>query len=545
MPDETVGILVETRANTAGLVDVHGRLLELTTDVEKNTAATEENVVAQEQEAEALNAVTFSSRRAQSAFVGVAFAVDAFTRSTAAGEGALRRTLRAIDMLAFSLGPEFGIPITIATGFLDSMFHAYEESGKAAIKAAEANAKFSQSLKDLWDQNSSGFETAFRQRGAYIDQLQLLQTQQRMLFAQVVAFDTLMAGKETLWGVPGTGWVLRLFGGKQASEDLAKKSKEIADVTEQMKKFEVVYQHILEETTGVEALKTAKLAAEAEKQRQKEILEAVKQRIHDVREAEKQAEEARKAELLTQKSEASAIAASQLTATTELWTKSVLGGLGLGPQAGPVVDTKALQAQLDALKGGTGFAKGLHEGFAGVDDDMKGFSESLGVIVGQQMPAFEDGLVQVFATLGRGGNVFKAFAQVAIGAIADVAAKMAASEFAQGLAMLARSIWDFFGPNPIAGASAAQHFAAAAAFGVIAGIAGSFGGAGGGGGGGSSGGYPGSFIPSSVGQPGGGVTVIVQTVDPWSRSVVNNTVYEINRAGMLNTPVIAPYARPS
>jgi hypothetical protein len=40
------------------------------------------------------------------------------------------------------------------------------------------------------------------------------------------------------------------------------------------------------------------------------------------------------------------------------------------------------------------------------------------------------------------------------------------------------------------------------------------------------------------------MTVIIQTVDPNSRTVTSNTLYEINRSQLLNTPVIAPPGRP-
>jgi hypothetical protein len=56
-------------------------------------------------------------------------------------------------------------------------------------------------------------------------------------------------------------------------------------------------------------------------------------------------------------------------------------------------------------------------------------------------------------------------------------------------------------------------------------------------------GGPSSFLPAG-GLGGGGMTVIIQTVDPNSRTVTSNTLYEINRSQLLNTPVIAPPGRP-
>lgn len=54
----------------------------------------------------------------------------------------------------------------------------------------------------------------------------------------------------------------------------------------------------------------------------------------------------------------------------------------------------------------------------------------------------------------------------------------------------------------------------------------------------------GQFVPNG-GQSGGNQTIIIQTIDPTSRGVISSTIYEINRAGMLNQPIVAPYGRPS
>jgi hypothetical protein len=64
------------------------------------------------------------------------------------------------------------------------------------------------------------------------------------------------------------------------------------------------------------------------------------------------------------------------------------------------------------------------------------------------------------------------------------------------------------------------------------------------GGGGGYAGSGGTFTPNAV-NGAGGTTVIIQTVNPYSREVVAATTYYINRGQMLNTPIIAPPGAPS
>lgn len=196
------------------------------------------------------------------------------------------------------------------------------------------------------------------------------------------------------------------------------------------------------------------------------------------------------------------------------------------------------------------FSSSLGKGLSGLTNQSANLNEMLGTLGAKTVPALASGFQAMFAAVASHQNVFRAFAQVATGAIAEVAAKMAAEQFAEGLAMVADSIWHFLGPNPIAAVSAAKHFEAAAVFGSIAAGASIGAGLAGGGGGGSSGGgggySGGQFVPNNGQQNGvGGTTVIIQTIDPSSKAVINQMIYELNRSQMLGTPVIPPYGRPS
>jgi hypothetical protein len=155
-----------------------------------------------------------------------------------------------------------------------------------------------------------------------------------------------------------------------------------------------------------------------------------------------------------------------------------------GPQAAdlttdPRTSNRPAQTMAEATKTVSGFGRGLRDSFGDGSQYLQDFDERLGKMAGESIPMLAEGFERMFEAIGKGANVFEAVGKGVAQMIGQVAAKMSAEEFAQGLAMLARSIWDFLGPNPVAGASATQHFAAAAAFGALAGGASVLGGGGG------------------------------------------------------------------
>src|SRR5205085_328601 len=75
--------------------------------------------------------------------------------------------------------------------------------------------------------------------------------------------------------------------------------------------------------------------------------------------------------------------------------------------------------------------------------------------------------VRSFVLFGTAGGGFRKFAAEVIASLAQMATVQAVFEFAQGLAMLALT---WFTGNPKYAQSAGGHFAAAAAFGLIAGV---------------------------------------------------------------------------
>ena len=77
----------------------------------------------------------FQQRMANVA-VGVVFAFDAMTRGAAAGEGAWRRVLRAMSLLAVSVfEPPFGIIVAGIAAATDAIVESFERQGKAAEAA--------------------------------------------------------------------------------------------------------------------------------------------------------------------------------------------------------------------------------------------------------------------------------------------------------------------------------------------------------------------------------------------------------------------------
>jgi hypothetical protein len=147
--------------------------------------------------------------------------------------------------------------------------------------------------------------------------------------------------------------------------------------------------------------------------------------------------------------------AAQTAASNQADAKSIIGNLRL---------------QLQDLNPTTGFRGGLNQSmkdFKDFGDAAKGADYELGQLASSTLPALTNGFGSMVEALGHGGKAFQDFGKAALNSISQVASKMASQEFATGVAMLAESIWDGFGPNPAAGASAAQHFAAAALFSAI------------------------------------------------------------------------------
>jgi hypothetical protein len=102
----------------------------------------------------------------------------------------------------------------------------------------------------------------------------------------------------------------------------------------------------------------------------------------------------------------------------------------------------------------------------------------------KRIPEMSAAFTELFSIIGQGGDVFFALGEAIRSSIAKAAQTEAASEFAQGLKSIAQGIFGVTGPNPLAFAAGAKHFAAAAAFAAIGGSIGRSGGSAGGGGGG-------------------------------------------------------------
>jgi hypothetical protein len=91
-------------------------------------------------------------------------------------------------------------------------------------------------------------------------------------------------------------------------------------------------------------------------------------------------------------------------------------------------------------------------------------------------------------------------------------------------------------------AAGALHLAAAAEFGAAAalGFREALGGGGGGGGAGSGGGGAGSVFTPRETNAGGGQVIVLQTVDPFSREVIGQVQYELDRGRVLKRPIFVP-----
>lgn len=132
---------------------------------------------------------------------------------------------------------------------------------------------------------------------------------------------------------------------------------------------------------------------------------------------------------------------------------------------------ESLQSLIDqSLKAGGAF-QGLgvvmSEAFGLGESGALAFGDSLSSVFGQVAVAVGE-VVRSFVLLGTAGGSFRKIAAEVIASIAQQATIQAIYEAAQGLAMLALT---YFTGNPKYALSAGAHFAAAAAYGLIAGVA--------------------------------------------------------------------------
>lgn len=122
--------------------------------------------------------------------------------------------------------------------------------------------------------------------------------------------------------------------------------------------------------------------------------------------------------------------------------------------------------------------------------------------------------------------------RIMIGARAAEAAVEAAIEGGRAIASLAGGDLRGFALHT----AAALHLAAAAALGARE----SLGGGGSVGAGGAGGAVGPAMSTTDPSKAAGNVTVVIQTVNPFSREVLGETIYQLNRGGVLKQPIYAP-----
>ncbi|HEY7195511.1 MAG TPA: hypothetical protein VH439_17340 [Gemmatimonadales bacterium] len=512
----------------------------LTTATEQSTTAIQQQTIAIREEAEAFGeeqgtGLVAGTRRAQSAFVGVVFAADAFTRSMNSGEGAMRRALRAIDLLAFSLGPVWGVAVTLATGLFDAFTDAMLKNAKAAEKA---KAALDAELATLGRQEEGGFAKLFELRGEAQLKIQAMTQQLEAINATVAQLN-----KTTAYGLLATR-DQRIERDKALStqHDLL---KALGTEIQMYNEIEPKYQHALQQEQNVAAFRQKEWADQDARRRQrqgeptvtpltdlakgaKELMDHLSLIANDPRVMSYyQMLQGEELELSIRLNN------TNLTYRERLELLGQLRKVREEEAAQFQVSTKGLSvraAQLPALTEAEQAiiaeqTKKLDFKTAITDTVAYGLSGALanGIIAGFNHPGVK--------------NAWAAASKAFLAGFGGLMMDMGEQYLAFSGIMKTFAAW-LFVPATAGWAAAGIGVALIALGAALQGVASrSAGGAG-------AGSYSTSFVPTNT-NAGGGITLIVQTVDPFSRSVVNNTVYEINRAGMLNTPVVAPYGRPS
>lgn len=485
------------------------------------------------------------TRRLQTAFVSAAFAGEAFTRSMAAGDGALRRVFRSISMLGFLGGPELGILTTSLSAVADGMIDMWARSEKAA---KSAQLQFEKTLETLGRGTLAGAAQSqqylysgdpFARRGAHPG----------MTDAQWIALSQGQRGLESALGGLGpsadavrkkayddainagkslaTALNLARFAGDKFVETQSALTTELARVKGQMSETTAVTDALMKKQKEMEAFQLQRLReAAARRETQRLRPEEVPLTIGNL-----SAQEA--AFGITGRSARDALGVRGFSSidldyqrrdeAQRVDTESKSGGLAFRIRPAEIVQTQFHLMQVEAAKSSEEFNK---------------------YIAGRLGNSLADGLAAGITAGFRGSGIKAAF-KAGSGVILAGIGGMFIDEgkvYLQKAAIMEMLVPHLFNPAT-AGWAAAGIGAALLGLGATLEALGSGGSRGGGGGGGYAA-TGNTFSPSNV-AGGGGTTLIVQTVNPWSREVIAGTAYYINRGQMLNTPIPAPFGAPS
>lgn len=477
--------------------------------------------------------------KANTAGIAVLFAFESFARGANAAEGPARAALRSISMLALALGPEVGIPIAGAAALGDALFEMWNRSEKAA---RAAQLQFEKTLETIsrgtLEQAAQAQQFAFSgdpfaRRGAHpeLSDLQFLalsggQTGLERRAAQVAAQIAALRRQGIAEGVavgPGEGVAGAITPEQKRLERLLGQQAEL-------NKLLATQKDIVAEISGAT---TALTRTEQERARF---------RLQQLREQQALRDRRRTAPEEVPLSIGDLADLERAFGITDRSRTAALGIRGVSSldldraarEQRNRVDTSALGRIRPAEIIQTPFHLLQVETEKQIEDLAQRTQNHLGSSLAR---ALATGITAGFS----GGGVTGAF---------HAAGRTLLAGLGGIFIDLGQTYLEYSGImealTPLLGNPFTAGFAGAAIGAALIGLGAALEGVGqrarsGAGGYAASGN---TFTPSAA-AAGGGTTLIVQTVNPWSREVVSATTYYINRAGILNTPVIAPPGAPT
>jgi hypothetical protein len=482
------------RESDGSIAGIRQRFRELTPAIQQTTLAVEAQTVAVEESATAWR---LSSGRIASASVATLFAFEGFARGAAAGESSARAALRSVSLLAFAFGPEVGIPIAGAAALGDALVDMWTRSGKAAANARTETAGETQRL-------FSGDPLA--RRGAVKDETE---REFQIRSQGLVGLQREMTRLRSITQDNTDAWDRAQIKIRELQPILDTQTTKWRESLELQQRLLPVVQ----ERARFELQMLRERAALRESQRLRP--EEVPLTIGNLAEQER---------------------AFGITGRGGLGIRGV-GSIDLAQQA-------ADRAQrVDATGLGRIRAAAITETpFHAMQVEMEKNIEALAAHTQQRLgSSLADALATGITAGFAGGGVKGAFAAAGRTLLAGLG----------GIFIdLGKTYLEYSGImqalTPLLGNPFTAGFAGAAIGTALIALGAALEGIGqrGAGGGGGYAGSGGTFTPNAV-NGAGGTTVIIQTVNPYSREVVAATTYYINRGQMLNTPIIAPPGAPS
>lgn len=544
----------------------------LTTTVQQTTTAVAQQTTVVREAETAWDGFSGGGRRMQSTFVSMAFAGEAFTRSMSAGDGALRRVFRSLSMLGFLGGPELGIATTAISAIGDGLVDMWTRSEKAAQKA---QVQFEKSLEALSRGTVEAASEAqrnvysgdpFARRGSIEGETdaQFL-ARSRGLVGVQGALSALgpsagAAGTNAFNAAIAAGrdYAVAMGAAQRASNSFVAAH---AALIEQEARLRRELTETTEVTTRLMGVEQNRARAQLEQWQDRQSRRSVGGMPLDPSELRRRGRGGFGLDTISDISQGppenlsylgelkgkemeleAQLHRTNITYSERLRLQHELAQTEMSVSAYGTVST-------EDRAGGNPFrirAARLIVTPAEVKamTDAKQLVEVEKMISASMATTMEEGLAAGIRAGFHGPAIKSAFAAGSKAILAGLGGMLIdeGKIYLEKAAIMEALVPHLF--NPVtSGWAAAGIGAALIGLGATLEALGS----GAGGGGGSAGGFAGSgstFTPNAA-NAGGGTTVVIQTIDPLSRGVVQSTIYEINRSGMLNTPIVAPYGRPS